>query len=53
MTSFVFQKFRKEDYNEYNQWFEDEALKKALTGIDEEWLSYILADERRNGISHI
>jgi ribosomal protein S18 acetylase RimI-like enzyme len=37
--------FAKVHYEEYLNWFKDEAVQKYLGSIDEEWLDHILNDE--------
>lgn len=43
---FIFREFVKDYFDEYESWFENEELKTALEGIDEEWLHYILNDDK-------
>ena len=42
---FEFRKFTRADYQAYKSWFNNNALKKTLGDIDEEWLDYIMKDE--------
>lgn len=41
-----FEKFKKEHFAEYKNWFKHKTIREALYGIDDEWLEYILTDTR-------
>lgn len=45
MHKFIFEKFEKKHYSEYQSWFSDPDIKNALGYIDDEWLNYILNDQ--------
>ncbi len=40
-----FERLCSEYFDEYNSWFENESIKKALYSIDQEWLEFVLNDE--------
>lgn len=49
-TSLEFKIFQKKHFEEYNNWFKNKRIKKALGFIDDEWLEFILNDA--NGIEY-
>ncbi len=44
MLELRFEKFKRENYEEYNSWFSNEQIKKALFDIEGNWLEYVLND---------
>jgi len=46
MTRLSFREFQASDFPEYKSWFQDEQLDAALGPMDEEWLAYILQDQK-------
>ena len=44
MLELRFEKFKRENYEEYNSWFSNEQIKKALFDIKGNWLEYVLND---------
>ncbi|MDF1695413.1 MAG: GNAT family N-acetyltransferase [Saprospiraceae bacterium] len=43
--NFTYSRFTRGYFSTYLKWFENELVKNALYGIDEEWLEYVLNDE--------